>query len=66
VRAEGRFSSQPGILIRTRGKLTIHQRVTSQQDEGQSIGAVTWQHKAERAARELEVCAGAAPSHMCG
>lgn len=53
--AVGRFSSQPGVRIRTRGQLTVQQRITSQQNEGQSIGSVTWQHKAEREAREVEV-----------
>ena len=51
----GRFSSQPGVRIRTRSKLTVQQRITSQQNEGQSVGSVTWRHKAERAAREMEV-----------
>eukprot|EP00959_Pyramimonas_sp_CCMP1952_P310509 6498592-Pyramimonas_sp.AAC.1 len=41
VCAAGRFSSQPGVMIRRRNKLTTMQRCTAVQNEGQCVATVT-------------------------
>jgi len=50
INSPGRFSSQPGVLIRRRNKLTTLQRCKTTQNEGQCVATVTehWRRQKEQ------------------
>lgn len=55
INSAGRFSSQPGVLVRRRPKLTAYQRCTATQNEGQSLASVTEKWRREKELMQVQL-----------